>query len=157
MEQPLLSPKVLYLLGLILVGGLVFLHPGVFYTVLNTLLRALKKETVPAAIKYWDIIQIFLFYIIIVLVQGVAFYLFVNALLYVPFQNLVGLTACFAVAGALGTLSFFAPSGLGVREGVLALLLSTYVISPVAVLISLLARIWVTLAEVTCALCAWKL
>jgi uncharacterized membrane protein YbhN (UPF0104 family) len=157
MEQPLLSPKVLYLLGLILVGGLVFLHPRVFYTVLNTLLRTFNKETIPEAIKYRDIIQIFLFYIGIVLVQGVAFYLFVHALLYIPFQNLVGLTACFAVAGALGTLSFFAPSGLGVREGVLALLLSTYVISPVAVLISLLARIWVTLTEVTCALCGWKL
>jgi uncharacterized membrane protein YbhN (UPF0104 family) len=157
MEQPLLSTKILYLLALILVGGLVFLHPRVFYTLLNTLLRTLKKQTIPEAIKYWDIIQIFLFYVVIVLVQGVAFYLFVNALVYVPIQNLVGLTACFAVAGALGTLSFFAPSGLGVREGILALLLSTYIISPVAVLISLLARIWVTLAEVTCALCAWKL
>ena len=156
-EQPLLSPKILYLLGLTLVGGLVFLHPRVFYSVLNTLFRTLKKETIPEVITYGGIIQIFLFFIVIVLVQGVAFYLFVNALLYVPFQNLVGLTACFAVAGALGTLSFFAPSGLGVREGVLALLLSTYVISPVAVLISLLARIWVTLVEVTCALCAWKL
>jgi hypothetical protein len=157
MEQPLLSPKVLYLLGVVLVGGLVFLHPRVFYTVLNALLRTLNKETIPEAITYKDIITIFLFYIVIVLVQGVAFYLFVNALLYVPFHNLVGLTACFAVAGALGTLSFFAPSGLGVREGVLALLLSTYVISPVAVLIALLARIWVTLTEVTCAFCGWKL
>jgi hypothetical protein len=157
MEQPLLSTKVLYLLALILVGGLVFLHPRVFYTVLNTLLRTLKKETIPESIKYRDIIQVFLLYIVIVLVQGVSFYLFVNALLYVPFQNLVGLTACFAVAGALGTLSFFTPSGLGVREGILALLLSAYIISPVAVLISLLARIWATLAEVTCALYAWKL
>jgi uncharacterized membrane protein YbhN (UPF0104 family) len=128
----------------------------VFYTVLNTFLRTLKKETIPEAIKYRNIIQIFLLYIVIVLVQGIAFYLLVNALLYVPLQNLIGLTACFAVAGALGTLSFFAPSGLGVREGILALLLSTYIISPVAVLISLLARIWVTLAEVTCALCVWK-
>ena len=157
MEEPLLSTKILYLLALILVGGLVFLHPKGFYTVLNTLLRTLKKQTIPEAIKYRDILQIFVFYLVIVLVQGVAFYLFVNALVHVPFQNLVGLTACFAVAGALGTLSFFAPSGLGVREGILALLLSTYIISPVAVLISLLARIWVTLAEVTCALCAWKL
>ena len=157
MEQPLLSPKVLYLLGLTMVGGLVFLHPRVFYTVLNALLSRLKKATIPEAITYSDIIQVFLFYIVIVLVQGVAFYLFVNALIYVPFQNLVGLTACFAVAGALGTLSFFAPSGLGVREGILALLLSTYIISPIAVLISLLARIWVTLVEVSCALCAWRL
>ncbi|MDX1779531.1 MAG: lysylphosphatidylglycerol synthase domain-containing protein, partial [Thermodesulfobacteriota bacterium] len=89
MEEPLLSTKILYLLALILVGGLVFLHPRVFYTVLNTLLRTLKKETIPEAIKYRDIIQIFLLYIVIILVQGAAFYLFVNALLYVPFQNLV--------------------------------------------------------------------
>ena len=157
MEQPLLSPKVLYLLGLILLAGMGFLHPKVFYTLLNILLRTLKKETIPEAIKYRDIIQIFLFYIVIVLMQGIAFYLFVNALLYVPFQNLVGLTACFAIAGAIGTLSFFAPSGLGVREGILALLLSTYIISPVAVLISLLARLWVTLVEVTCAVCSWRL
>jgi uncharacterized membrane protein YbhN (UPF0104 family) len=157
MEQPLLSPKVLYLLGLILVGGLVFLHPRVFYRVINTLLSKIKKETIPEAIKHSDIIPIFLFYIVIVLVQGVAFYFFVNALFYVPLQNLIGLTACLAVAGALGTLSFFAPSGLGVREGILALLLSTYIISPVAVLISLLARIWVTLVEVSCAVCAWRL
>ena len=157
MEQSLLSSKVLYLLGLILAGGLIFLHPRVFYKVINTLLYQFKKETIPEAIKYRDIIQLFFFYNGLVLVQGVAFYFFVNALCYVPLQNLLGLTASFAVAGALGTVSFFAPSGLGVREGILALLLSTYIVSPVAVLISLLARIWVTLVEVGCAVCAWKL
>ena len=157
MEQPLLSPKVMYLLGLILVAGLIFLHPRVFYRVLNTLLYKFNKDRIPESIKYSDIIQLFLFYNAIVLVQGVAFYFFVNSLCYVPLQNLLGLTASLAVAGALGTLSFFAPSGLGVREGVLALLLSTYIVSPVAVLISLLARMWVTLVEVACAVYAWKL
>lgn len=157
MEEPLLSSKVLYLLGLILAGGIIFLHPRVFYKVINTLLHQFKKETIPEAVKYRDIIQLFFFYNGLVLVQGVAFYFFVNALCYVPLQNLVGMTASFAVAGALGTVSFFAPSGLGVREGILALLLSTYIVSPVAVLISLLARIWVTLVEVSCAVCGWKL
>ena len=157
MEESLLSPNVLYLLGLVLVGGFIFLHPRVFYKVINTLLSRFKKETIPEAIRYRDIIQLFFYYNGLVLIQGVAFYFFVNALCYVPLQNLVGLTASFAVAGALGTVSIFAPSGLGVREGILALLLSTYIVSPVAVLISLLARIWVTLVEVSCAVCAWKL
>ena len=156
MEQPLLSTKVLYLLGLILVAGLTFLHPRVFYRAINTLLYKFKKDTIPESIRYRDIIQLFFLYNGLVLVQGVAFYLFVNALCYVPLQSLLGLTASFSVAGALGTLSFFAPSGLGVREGVLALLLSTYIVSPVAVLISLLARMWVTLVEFICAAYAWK-
>jgi uncharacterized membrane protein YbhN (UPF0104 family) len=94
---------------------------------------------------------------LLMLVQGIAFYFFINAICVLPLSTLFGLSASVAVAGALGTLSVFAPSGLGVREGVLALLLANYVISPVAVLISLLARIWVTLGEVVCALLGSRL
>jgi len=157
MEQPLLSLKVIYSLVLIMVVGLVFLHPGVFYRVINIFLYRWKGEEIKACTSYRDIIQLFVFYNFIILVQGSAFYFFVNAICYVPFDRILGLTGSLAVAGALGTLSFFTPSGLGVREGILALLLSTYVISPIAVLISLFTRLWVTLGEVICALFAWRL
>ena len=157
MEQPLLSLKVMYTLVLIMIVGLIFLYPGVFYRVINIFLYRWRGEEIKECISYRDIIQLFVFYNFIILVQGSAFYFFVNAICYVPFDRILGLTGSLAVAGALGTLSFFTPSGLGVREGILALLLSTYVISPIAVLISLLARLWVTLGEVICALFAWRL
>jgi len=157
LEQPLLSMKLIYSLAVIMIVGLIVLHPKVFYGVLNTFLYRWKGEKIEKCMSYWDIIQLFALYNFIVLMQGTAFYLFVNSICYVPLNNLLGLTGSLAVAGVLGTLSFFTPSGLGVREGVLALLLSTYVISPIAVLISLLARLWVTLGEVMCALVAWKL
>ena len=156
-EHTVLSPKVLYLLGGLLVIGMVFLHPRVFYKLINTVLYRVKKETIQETITYRDILQLFLMYNAIVLVQGIAFYFFVNGLCYVPLDNLLVLTGSLAVAGALGTLSFFAPSGLGVREGVLALLLSNSVVAPIAVLISLLARLWVTVGEALCALFAWRL
>ncbi|KPJ58985.1 MAG: hypothetical protein AMJ42_02335 [Deltaproteobacteria bacterium DG_8] len=157
MEQPLLSLKVIYSLVLIMIVGLVFLYPGVFYRIINIFLYRWKGEKIKAFINYRDIIQLFVFYNFIILVQGIAFYFFVNAICYVPLDKILGLTGSLAVAGALGTISFFTPSGLGVREGILALLLSTYIISPIAVLISLLARLWVTLGEVICALFAWRL
>lgn len=157
MQQPLLSLKVIYSLGLIMVAGLVFLHPSVFYKLINIVLYWWKGEKVKKHIRYRDTIQLLIFYNFIVLFQGVAFYFFVNALCYVPLDKILGLTGSLAIAGAVGTLSFFAPSGLGVREGILALLLTSYVISPVAVLISLLARLWVTLGEAICALFAWRL
>lgn len=157
LEQPLLSLRVIYSLFLIMVGGLVFLYPGVFYRVINIVVYKWKEEEIKKFISYRDIIQLFVFYNFIILLQGIAFYFFVNAICYVPLDKILGLTGSLAIAGVLGTLSFFTPSGLGVREGILALLLSTYVISPIAVLISLLARLWVTLGEVTCALFAWKL
>jgi uncharacterized membrane protein YbhN (UPF0104 family) len=157
MEQPLLSFKVIYALVLIMIAGLVFLYPGVFYRVINIFLYRWKGEEIKPCISYRDIIQLFVFYNFIILFQGIAFYFFVNAICYVPLDKILGLTGSLAIAGALGALSFFTPSGLGVREGILALLLSSYVISPIAVLISLLARLWVTLGEVICALFAWRL
>jgi hypothetical protein len=156
-EQSLLSHKVIYFLGAIMVVGLVFLHPKVFYRIINFILLRWKNEEIKMYMRYRDIIQLFAVYNLIVLSQGIAFYFFVNAICYVPFNNILGLTGSLAIAGALGTLSVFSPSGLGVREGILALLLTNYVISPMAVLISLLARIWTTLGEIICALFAWRL
>ncbi len=156
-EQSLLSHKVIYFLGVIMVVGLVFLHPKVFYRIINFILLRWKNEEIKMYMRYRDIIQLFAVYNLIVLFQGIAFYFFVNAICYVSLNNILGLTGSLAIAGALGTLSVFSPSGLGVREGILALLLTNYVISPLAVLISLLARIWITLGEIICALFAWRL
>lgn len=156
-QQPLLSLNVIVSLGVIMVAGLVFLHPGVFYKLINILLYWWKGERIKKVIGYGDTLQLLMVYIVIILFQGVAFYFFVNALCYVPVENMLGLTGSLAIAGAVGTLSFFAPSGLGVREGILALLLTSYVTPPIAVLISLLARLWVTLGEAICALFAWRL
>jgi uncharacterized membrane protein YbhN (UPF0104 family) len=48
----------------------------------------------------------------------------------------------------LGLIAIFAPSGLGVREGALVYLLSFMMVTPVAVIISVLTRIWMTLIEI---------
>ena len=42
----------------------------------------------------------------------------------------------------------FAPGGLGVREGILVYLLSHVMPGPVAVIISILTRLWMTLIEI---------
>jgi hypothetical protein len=157
MEKPLLSPEVIYSLGIVMLSGLVFLHPRVFYAVINFFLLRLKGEKIKECISYKDTIQLFVLYNFIVLLQGCAFYLFMNSICYVSVDKILGLTGSLSIAGALGTLSFFTPSGLGVREGVLALFLSNFVPPPIAVIISLLTRLWVTLGEILCALFAWRL
>jgi uncharacterized membrane protein YbhN (UPF0104 family) len=48
----------------------------------------------------------------------------------------------------LGLITIFAPGGLGVREGALVYLLSLVMAAPVAVVISILTRIWMTLIEI---------
>jgi len=68
-----------------------------------------------------------------------------------------GLTACFAFAWIVGFLSFLTPGGLGIREGLLSLLLSRYMPTPQATLVALLCRVWMLSAEIVLAGVAFML
>ena len=83
--------------------------------------------------------------------QGLAFYLFVRGLVPVPFSHVTTLTACYAFAWICGFLSFLTPGGLGVREGLLALLLAIYIPGQKAPLVALLCRVWILSAEIVLA------
>jgi len=63
-------------------------------------------------------------------------------------QYILFLTGALAISSTLGLIAIFAPSGLGVREGVLVYLLSFMMATPVAVIISILTRLWMTLIEI---------
>ena len=55
--------------------------------------------------------------------------------------------AAYVLAGAIGILAFFVPSGLGVREAVIVLVLSQYMPTAEAIVISLLARLFSTIGD----------
>ena len=82
------------------------------------------------------------------MVGGVGFYLFVDAVYPVAPQYILFLTGALAISSTLGLIAIFAPSGLGVREGALVYLLSLMMATPIAVIISVLTRIWMTLIEI---------
>jgi uncharacterized membrane protein YbhN (UPF0104 family) len=63
-------------------------------------------------------------------------------------QYILFLTGALGISSTLGLIAVFAPSGLGVREGALVYLLSFMMATPVAVIISILTRIWLTLIEI---------
>jgi uncharacterized membrane protein YbhN (UPF0104 family) len=63
-------------------------------------------------------------------------------------KYIIFLTGALAISSTLGLIAIFAPSGLGVREGALVYLLSSIMPTPVAVIISILTRIWMTLIEI---------
>lgn len=62
--------------------------------------------------------------------------------------GLVDLGSAFAAAYVLGYLAFFAPAGLGVREGFLVVFLQPVVGGPgPAAALAVVARLWMTLVE----------
>jgi hypothetical protein len=78
---------------------------------------------------------------------GFAFYLFVTAVTTAPRGAILPLVGVNAIAYLAGYLAVFAPGGLGVREGVYALLLGAYIPASIAVAVAILARLWLTLCE----------
>ncbi len=87
-------------------------------------------------------------------ILGSGFFLLADSLVALEPTMLLPLTAAFALAGTAGILVLVAPSGLGVREGVLTALLAPVLGAGVAAALAILARLWMTAAEVLSALAA---
>jgi len=135
-------------LVLLFLLGFIFLHPRVLQKILNWALIHFKREPVSLSISYSDVLWILFVCIISWVIGGVGFYLFVDSVYPVAPQYILFLTGALAISSTLGLIAIFAPSGLGVREGALVYLLSLMMAAPVAVLISILTRIWMTLIEI---------
>jgi uncharacterized membrane protein YbhN (UPF0104 family) len=135
-------------LVLLFLLGFIFLHPRVLQKILNWALIHFKREPVSLSISYSDILWILLVCIVSWVSGGVGFYLFVDSVYPVGPQYILFLTGALAISSTLGLVAIFAPSGLGVREGVLVYLLLLMMPPPVAVIISILTRIWMTLIEI---------
>ena len=89
--------------------------------------------------------------------QGLAFSLFVRSFVPVRWAHTGVIVACYAFAWIVGFLSFLTPGGLGVRESLLALLLTSYMPTSQATLVALLCRLWMLSAEIVLAGIAFSL
>lgn len=86
-------------------------------------------------------------YLLLWVLLGTAFFLFIKSLCAISVSRLLVVTGIYAVAWSIGFLSVITPSGLGVREGVLSVLLTTVLPPATATLVALLARLWTLAAE----------
>jgi uncharacterized membrane protein YbhN (UPF0104 family) len=136
--------------------------------ILNRMLKAITSITdkfkpglIPAELTFRggvnQIGQIILILLLDWIIFGVAVYFLVNSFYHIGLSQTVILCGVFAVSSIAGILSFFVPAGLGIREGVLSYLLSMFIPISIAILISLVMRIWMTLGELFCFFIALKI
>jgi hypothetical protein len=135
-------------MALLFLLGLVSLHPRVLQKILNGLLVRLNREPISLPISYSHILWILSVCIVCWVVGGIGFYFFVESVYPGVGRHILFLTGALAIASTLGLVAVFAPSGLGVREGALVYLLSFVMATPVAVILTVLSRIWMTLIEI---------
>ena len=139
-------PKILYLpLAMILI---IFIYPPLMEKVLNAFLKLLKREPIKIGLSFRHNLGFTLLFLLSWCVYGVAFNVFIRSLTPYSYDLMLFIASAFVLSYVIGFLSVFIPGGLGVREGILVLYLSNYFPLPVATLIALLSRLWMTAAEI---------
>lgn len=86
-------------------------------------------------------------YLVGAALSGGSYYLLAATLVDVALSDALFVMASFTLAGTIGILSFFAPSGIGVREGVAGLLLATIMSNEDTIAIVIAARLFSTVAD----------
>jgi uncharacterized membrane protein YbhN (UPF0104 family) len=139
--------QIFYLIPFFLLAFL-SLHPRLLQKIFNWILLQFKREPISLSLSYRDILWILCVSILAWLVGGIGFYLFIHSVFPVSIHQILFLIGALALSSILGLVALFAPSGLGVREGALVYLLSFVMPGAVAVILSVLTRIWMTLIEI---------
>lgn len=126
------------------------MHPAVLSRVLTVLGKRTVKRSVPASelLSTGTAVKFQLAFLTPRIINGVGVVWIAVALVEAPASSWIPLAAAYALAGAVGIMAVFVPSGLGVRESVFVLFAAPYLGADVAIVVALVARVLATFADV---------
>jgi uncharacterized membrane protein YbhN (UPF0104 family) len=128
--------------------GLVFAFPRLLVLPVNLILRWLDRAQLFLVPPFLPYIGLILLGVAQLVITGTAFWLTANAVADVGWGDWYRMTAAYTIAGVIGMLAVFAPGGLGVREGVLLLLLGSLIEGQELALLVVLMRLSLVVCEV---------
>ena len=127
--------------------GLLLLQPRLLERVLNWLLARFKRPPLRVTLTWPQVWALVAAYAVAWIIMGAGFASLVRALTPVTWAQVPALVAIFAAAYVIGFLSLLTPSGLGVREGIMTLLLAAILPAGVSAVIAVVARLWMIVGE----------
>jgi hypothetical protein len=139
-------------IGLVLVLGIVVAYPGVFRGLMAAALRLVRLEPLTAKLSYAHSLCILAIFLLGWAAQGLGFFFLACSLYPVRVSQFPVLCGAYVTAWIVGFVAVFAPGGVGVREGSLAVLLQAVMPFTVAIALSFLGRLWIMLFEAAAAL-----
>lgn len=125
----------------------IIINPKILNIFLGILERITKKIDLKLTFNYIEMLKLVFLFIINWSIVGIGFYILVCSIYTIPLSQALYTAGVFALAAIIGILSIFAPSGLGVREGIIVLGLSMIMPSEYAVILSVISRLWSTIPE----------
>lgn len=145
-------PSSLYLLFALVPACLALASPPLLNRLLRIVLPRLRQPVFALQLSYWKLLLIITMYLADWTLQGIGSWLLINSFYPLSFAYLPVIIGGFAVSWMIGFLLLVAPAGLGVREGVLTLILKLVMPLPLAIIAAGLTRMWITITEAGMAL-----
>lgn len=152
-----MGPTTSYVLAAFLLGVVaLLLQPDWFMRLTNFALHKMGRRPLNATLDRGAFLWLTLATVVHWLIWGAAFaaftFAFVGAGIADRSDVVLYLVGSYAIAYAIGFLSFITPSGFGVREGAFFLLLVPRIDGAVVTVIALGMRVWTTVGELLFAL-----
>lgn len=132
------------------------INPKIINFFLSKLGKLIKKDDMEITITYPQMIKVVFLFILNWLVVGTGFYILVVSLYpNVGISQWLYVGGIYGLSAIIGILAIFTVSGLGVREGILMAGLLLIMPKEYAVIISIVSRLWATIAELVLILAAF--
>jgi hypothetical protein len=148
---------------LLLAPSLAAIHPAAFAALANIGLRLLRRGEARYTCTVREHLLLVGSFLLSWLLYGTAFYLFATSLSssaavgpLATWSGFLSVLCLHTASWIVGFVAFLTPGGLGVREASLSYLLAGMMPAGAATLVALLARLWITLAELLAIAIAWR-
>ncbi len=138
---------------------IIILCPKILFNLINFLFKKIKQRelNLPKYLKESEILLVSLLLSLTRFLHGSGFFLLIKSFWDVSWNNLLIFIGVYVLANVSGYLALFAPAGLGVKEGILVLLLKFYLPLEVAIFVSFLARIWLAIGDILVGIGVWAI
>lgn len=113
------------------------------------------QKVIPAIFSFKRLFQLIMIHSLLWGCIGVSFFLFIKSIYPIRIVHLPIISSIYPFAWSIGFMCLITPSGLGVREGILSMFLTTCLPPVHATLVALLSRLWLITLEVILAGIAW--
>ncbi|MDD3661849.1 MAG: lysylphosphatidylglycerol synthase domain-containing protein [Candidatus Dojkabacteria bacterium] len=135
--------------ALLVIAVLAVSQSSLFIKIINIGLQRILHKNIPRirALSLMETISMTILYMFPRLASAVSFLFITLSVTPIPQVHIYETAAAYIVATIIGLFALFAPSGIGVREGVIVLVLSTYMPFELAVAISVIARLSATVMD----------
>lgn len=146
-----ISSQVKIVMGIIGLALLIVLSPKVFNRLIRSAYKLIRRQEAHEELSTngRTVVRAFILYAIGAFITGTSYFFFTRAIVpTIGWHEYFYIIGTFNLAGAIGMAALFVPSGLGVREGVQLVLLSSIMPKEMALIVTVASRLWSAAVDV---------